>query len=583
MIKILNIIIQKIQMKKKKLLIIFILILALVFCTFAGVKITTNVQNKQMKKLNSKELFSYIVYDNQDEKNIKTLVTINSEKGIEYVECPNGRKIDGNSKNTISLDYIVEKNKDNEFKIKEIENNEVPKNLNINDESINNSTFKANVDEDINGYEVISLENNINLENYKTYYKIGKSENWIEGNKFSIIDYDCKRNNLTNDDNTLTILAKIENKDLNNIVTIEKNIPIDNTDVSNNITSSSLISAIGDNDLNNGLYNIHINDEDYSVKVYNFNENLNITSDTQFGTEEDVGNSERYAKNMIVLKVNGDINISNDTILTTYANEKGYGGPKGFFIYCTGTITNNGTISMTSKGAYAKGQNVYLWQNEDSSYEYIPAVGAKGGEKFYVEWLASGNDRAGNPGENGTQRALGGGGSGSGFNYWSGRYAVGEGGTATSYSGGSGGGAISYRTSKDAGAGSSEGGAGGFGLSSQGYWAGGGAGNPGGAGSSSSANGQNGTGGLLIINSNNFINNKTIMANGSNGGIGSYSGGASGGGSINIFYKNEYINAGNYEANGGTTTSGKRGGNGGTGSISIGSIETGTYQDDTGT
>ena len=104
-------------MKKKKLLIIFILILALVFCTFAGIKITTNVQNKQMEKLNNKELFSYIVYDNQDEKNIKTLVTINSENGIEYIECPDGRKINGNSKSTITLDYMAEKNKDNEFKI----------------------------------------------------------------------------------------------------------------------------------------------------------------------------------------------------------------------------------------------------------------------------------------------------------------------------------------------------------------------------------------------------------------------------------------------------------------------------------
>ena len=388
-------------MKKKKLLIIFILILALVFCTFAGVKITTNVQNKQMEKLNSKELFSYIVYDNQDEKNIKTLVTINSENGIEYIECPDGRKINGNSKNTITLDYMAEKNKDNEFKIKEIEKDEAQKNLNINDESINNSTLKVNIDEDINGYEVISLENNINLDNYKTYYKVGKNGNWVEGNKFSIIDYDCKRNNLTNDDNTLTISAKIENTDLNNIVTLEKNLSIVNTDVSNNITSSSLISAIGDNNLNNGLYNIHINDEEYSVKVYNFNENLNITNDTQFGTEEDVGNAERYAQNMIVLKVNGDINISNDTILTTYANEKGYGGPKGFFIYCTGTITNNGTISMTSRGAYAKGQNVYLWQNADTSYEYISAVGASGGSAVSGsgEWTYA-DGKSGNNGEN---------------------------------------------------------------------------------------------------------------------------------------------------------------------------------------
>ena len=56
----------------------------------------------------------------------------------------------------------------------------------------------------------------------------------------------------------MTISAKIENTDLNNIVTLEKNLSIVNTDVSNNITSSSLISAIGDNNLNNGLYNIHI-------------------------------------------------------------------------------------------------------------------------------------------------------------------------------------------------------------------------------------------------------------------------------------------------------------------------------------
>lgn len=162
-----------------------------------------------------------------------------------------------------------------------------------------------------------------------------------------------------------------------------------------------MISAIGDNNLNNGLYNIHINDEEYSVKVYNFNENLNITNDTQFGTEEDVGNAERYAQNMIVLKVNGDINISNDTILTTYANEKGYGGPKGFFIYCTGTITNNGTISMTSRGAYAKGQNVYLWQNADTSYEYISAVGASGGSAVSGsgEWTYA-DGKSGNNGEN---------------------------------------------------------------------------------------------------------------------------------------------------------------------------------------
>ena len=75
------------------------------------------------------------------------------------------------------LQKLNEDNKNISTKIKEIEKDEVQKNLNINDESINNSTLKVNIDEDINGYEVISLENNINLDNYKTYYKVGKNGN----------------------------------------------------------------------------------------------------------------------------------------------------------------------------------------------------------------------------------------------------------------------------------------------------------------------------------------------------------------------------------------------------------------------
>ena len=56
-----------------------------------------------------------------------------------------------------------------------------------------------------------------------------------------------------------------------------------------------------------------------------------------------------------------------------------YGGPKGMVIYCTGILTNNGEISMTARGAKAPGENVYLWQNTDGSYEYIPTIGGAGG------------------------------------------------------------------------------------------------------------------------------------------------------------------------------------------------------------
>ena len=49
------------------------------------------------------------------------------------------------------------------------------------------------------------------------------------------------------------------------------------------------------------------------------------------------------------------------------------------YIAC-GTLTNNGTISMTARGAKAEGQNVYLFKNLDSTYEYVPKEGGSGGK-----------------------------------------------------------------------------------------------------------------------------------------------------------------------------------------------------------
>ena len=44
------------------------------------------------------------------------------------------------------------------------------------------------------------------------------------------------------------------------------------------------------------------------------------------------------------------------------------------------TVTNNGTIDMTARGAKGAGENVYLYKNSDDTYEYVPEVGAEGGE-----------------------------------------------------------------------------------------------------------------------------------------------------------------------------------------------------------
>lgn len=165
----------------------------------------------------------------------------------------------------------------------------------------------------------------------------------------------------------------------------------------------------------------------------------------EFGNaEQDVGTENGYASNMVVLKVNGNLTINENVVLTACKSAAGYGGPKGMMIFCTGTLTNNGTISMTARGAKAIGENVFLWENENGSFEYVPAVGGTGGSAV----LASSSNYSynygggvtytwGQKGADGNNRQTGGGGSGvARCNYNDGGTGYsGAGGNGTSYSG----------------------------------------------------------------------------------------------------------------------------------------------------
>lgn len=152
-------------------------------------------------------------------------------------------------------------------------------------------------------------------------------------------------------------------------------------------------------------------------------------------SSQDVGTSTSYARNTVVLKVNGNLTINPNVKLKACYSATGYGGPKGMIIYCAGTVENNGEISMTARGAYAEGDNVFLWKNANGTFEFIPEEGGLGGDS--VE--SSNSALTGNNGENGKDRKTGGGGSG---RLWtsSNRYGKsGAGAKGTSYSGGSGG------------------------------------------------------------------------------------------------------------------------------------------------
>jgi len=366
----------------------------------------------------------------------------------------------------------------------------------------------------------------------------------------------------------------------------------------------------------NSLDSYTIEEMTYPVRVYSYSGNQEWTTSTVpnggiFGEAADIATESTNAQRMVIVKVDGDLTIGEGVTIQPYYSS--YGGPKGFALIVSGTLTNNGTID-NSHGAKAEGEKVYLWQNltyenENDKYEFVPAEGGAGAGTKY----ASGTNvrYAGANGNSSTvMRGTGGGGSGSVFSQWSQASSTsGAGGKGTSYSGGAGGGAAtsSNGSSSTGGAGSSYGGAGGNGSThikantSQTQGAGGGAGNPGGIGSSNSYNnnnfsGPNGTGGLLIIYANNVFNgvNGTITANGHTGGgirvtsstcnYSSY-GGSSGGGSINIFYINQYINNNTSSNNGISSLGGisntqncdNYGGAGGNGSITIGSVESGNF------
>ena len=416
------------MISKKRLILISVLIF---LGNFYLVKIN-NVNNKISEE--EIQLFSYFIYDNQDNSKIKVLATINCENGIEYIEdVATGDTIYGNGRTKIQIDYLMAEGETKKLNIKEKDKESIEKIIEINNNSLDSSLLVEKIAE-YTGYKTLRIKNNINIEGAKTYYQIGVNGKWIEGSgKISISDYDVKTSQLLNDDNTVTITAKTVDSN-GNIVLNHKNYDIDVNATLQSINADSLLDAIEKLELATGVFKIAVKDEVYNLRIYDFQEDLKIEANTQFGTEEDVGASGEYAKNMIVLKVEGDLTIDNNTLLTAYASSSGYGGPKGMMIYCTGTLTNNGTISMTARGAYAEGQDVYLWKNADGSYEYVPANGASGGASVKT-W-----DTAGKKGENGINRATGGGGSGASYYGSSYGSTSGKGASGTSYSGGTGGG-----------------------------------------------------------------------------------------------------------------------------------------------
>jgi len=346
------------------------------------------------------------------------------------------------------------------------------------------------------------------------------------------------------------------------------------------VKMDSIVQGIKERDFANGTYPVSIGDEVYNIEVYNEYEDVRYSLlEGQSSRTISLGNSTAD-ETMLVVKYHKDLTIDKGVTLTPTTRKK------GMYICVLGDTYNKGNISMTARGAIAEGQNVYLWKNIDNSYEYVPKLGAGGG--------AGVSSSSGNVGKTGTNRQTAGGGSGA--SRGTRPKPGGSGGAGTSYSGGSGGGGTYHAltTGTYAGsAGSSTGGPGGYGAvrgTTSKTYASGGTGNGPGAGAYSGSQayanagtfGLNGTGGLLILYTDNLFNEGNIISKGTDNlsskydsEIGHSGGGASGGGSVNIFANTvesyQEINAigGEAKINGARITYPRAGSNGGNGSVTV--------------
>lgn len=512
-----------------------------------------------------------------ERKCLVTLIANNDDEKIKSVEYPsqNGEtpyvvECAGEGKKKVGIDYIIEKGKeDTKFKVTTVSGNvyEMTTKYIV--------TYDTNGGDEINKTTVGLKGENVKLETYATrdgYTFLGwaKNKDAIEPEINALYDLTY---HYTQGDENIKLYAVWKEGD--------------------GLTGKDIIDAAAKINKTKET-TLYIYTNEYLCDAIYYDGNLTLDGTTQvsgatlsnniyeFGDKtKDVATSSSDAQKTVILKVNGNLTINSGVTLTACKSDDGYGGPKGMFIYCTGKITNNGTISMTARGARATGQDVVLWKNNDGSYEIVPADGANGADGLWSPYYGTFGGYTGKPASTTNfKRATGGGGSGA-ANQGNSRHGVsGAGGKGSSFSGGTGGGAVSVSMTSVGdnilgGTGNSNGGTGGYGWSNRSA-VGGGAGNPGGSGNTY---GSNGTGGLLIIYANELINsnNSIINANGSSGGWTEVCGGSSGGGSVNIFYRQNFENNGSIVANGGTAGNG---GAGGTGSVTIGNISTGSFVED---
>ena len=171
-----------------QLLTITTIIFLCIFLIFNNkTKIFKNIANDNNNQFSMSDvLISYTIVDNQDLENIKILISIKSDTGIEYIIKPDNTRIDINKKNKIALDYLIPIDVQKKFKIKLDGSDEIEKTIEVNTDMINSlSTIEYATTTDGSYFDQCTIQYNTGLERDgdKIFYKTSEANpDWVELN-----------------------------------------------------------------------------------------------------------------------------------------------------------------------------------------------------------------------------------------------------------------------------------------------------------------------------------------------------------------------------------------------------------------
>ncbi len=256
--------------------------------------ITNTIKNVMLAQQENVETNAYYEIISQNEDDLEILITIENPNGIEKI-VSGDTEYKCKGKQTVTFDRKMKEGEEQEYKITPVDGKEESYRI-LASTKLKLNLLKHEKEEDVvNSLVQVTYEDNSKVENY---YSMDDGESWnIYKEPFEV--------KIDSGDEYLQkkIIIKSEYKEGK---TIQK-IPETFSMISNRM---GLINDVGFYINETKNYELKQIDETYNVHAYVIEGDKEIDTDTTYGDKEDIG------KNMIVVKVNGNLTINEGKTIT---------------------------------------------------------------------------------------------------------------------------------------------------------------------------------------------------------------------------------------------------------------------------